>query len=249
MTVLVRALGLQAAYAVLQAMSPAAARVASVALLLTVNAVPLVALLNGEWGAGDVLIAYWLENVAVGVWSLVKTLTVTGTDGSGRLDVVVNGVPVPVPAVAARALAAGFFALHYGMFTLGHGLFAFTLARRTEVTGSVAGFALMFLALLASHGLSTGIHWFARGERLGAGLGSTMRQPYSRVVVLHLAVLGSAFLLLRGSGDGLSSIWPAATTLGPGLVLVAIKVVVDVVTHLQVHRGVAAPVPDVAAVR
>lgn len=264
MTVLLRALGLQAAYAVLQAMSPAAARIATVALLLTVNAVPLVALLNGEWGAGDVLIAYWLENVAVGVWSLVKILTVAGPqvvgsggsasvsspDGRfagapapGRMAIVVNGAPLQVPAVVVRVLTGGFFTFHYGLFTVVHGVFTFALARRTEVTGSFRGFALMFLVLLASHGLSTGIYWFAKGERWRTGIGSAMRQPYSRIVVLHLAVLGSAFLLFRGSGPDPSTLWPAAATLGPGLVLIAIKVVVDVVAHLQTHREVASSMP------
>ena len=67
MTLLLRVLGLQALHALLQTLSPSAARAASLMLLAGANALPLIALLTGQWRAGDVLIAFWLENVAIGL--------------------------------------------------------------------------------------------------------------------------------------------------------------------------------------
>ena len=61
MSVLLRALGMQAAYALFQSLSPRMARAASLLLLLGANAFPLMALLSGQWAAGDVLVAFWLE--------------------------------------------------------------------------------------------------------------------------------------------------------------------------------------------
>ena len=51
------------------------ARAASLLLLLVANALPLMALLSGEWAAGDVLIAFWLENVAIGLWAALRIAT------------------------------------------------------------------------------------------------------------------------------------------------------------------------------
>jgi hypothetical protein len=250
MTVVLRALGLQAAYAVLQTFSPRAARAASLLLLLTANAMPLVALLSGRWAAGDVLIAYWLENIVIGTWTLVKLATTAGPDAvtgqpgdapglleTGRVSVLPDGSRVQYPGIAARVAMSAFFTVHYGMFTLGHGVFTFILVRSTGTTGSFADFALMLLVLFASHGLSTGIHWFARRERTQFGLGRTMAQPYGRILVMHTAVLGGGYLVSEGRVSDLGLLWPGLAIVGPGLLLIAVKVVADVAAHLYQHRG------------
>jgi hypothetical protein len=250
MTVVLRALGFQAAYAVLQTFSPRAARAASLMLLLTANAMPLLALLSGRWAAGDVLIAYWLENIVIGVWTLVKMATSAGPDAvtgrpgdapgvleTGRVSVLPDGSRVQVPGIAARVAMGGFFTVHYGMFTLGHGIFTFILARSTGTTGSARDFAVMFLVLLASHGLSTGIHWFARRERTQFGLARTMAQPYGRILVMHTAVLGGGYLVSEGRVSDLGLLWPGLAVVGPGLLLIAVKVVADVAAHLHQHSG------------
>jgi hypothetical protein len=56
-------------------------------------------------------------------------------------------------------------------------------------------------------------------------------------------VIGGAWLVAGGGGANLPLLWPGFATLGPGLLLIAIKVVVDMLAHLQSHREVAAPVP------
>jgi hypothetical protein len=58
---------------------------------------------------------------------------------------------------------------------------------------------------------------------------------------MHLSVIGGAWLVAGGGGANLSLLWPGFAALGPGLLLIAIKVVVDVLAHLQSHREVAAP--------
>jgi hypothetical protein len=261
MTVVLRALGLHAAYAVLQTFSPRAARAASLMLLLTANAMPLLALLSGRWAAGDVLIAFWLENVAIGLWTAVRIATASGdvTDadlsrGRGpqpfdawttamRTVARESGDPraAQVVSLVARLVLVGFFAVHYGGFTLVHGIFTFTLARDAGTTGSVGGYLLLLLVLLGSHGLSTAIWWFARGERHQVGPQRAMVGVYSRVLVMHLSVIGAGWFLVGGGADQ-RLLWPGLAVLGPGLLLIAIKVVVDVAAHLRQHRG-AQPVP------
>lgn len=243
MSVLLRALGAQAAYALFQSLSPGMARAASLLLLLLANALPLMALLSGEWAAGDVLIAFWLENVAIGLWAALRVATssMEGAPGRGAIPFSqliqantrsLDPRTVVIVGQVIRAVMVGFFAVHFGLFTIIHGSFTFRLADDAGVTGSAGGFALLLFALVASHGLSTAIHWFARGERHHVGPTQVMRQVYPRVVVMHLAVIGTGWLLVGGGGRGL----PAALVgLAPGLLLIAIKVVADVVAHLREH--------------
>lgn len=267
MSVLLRALGLQAAYAVLQTFSPAAARVASLFVLLAANSLPLMALLGGRWGAGDVLIAYWLENVAIGLWAAVRIATASidgsvtdrGADGRPRLDWTAamaaaasrSGDPGTTRTIGlvARLVFLVFFLFHYGLFTLVHGIFTFSLAGKAGTTGSVGGYLLMLLVMVLSHGLSTAIYWFARGERRVVGPQQAMTGVYPRVVVMHLSVIGGAWLVAGGGDAKLALLWPGLATLGPGLLLIAVKVVVDVLAHLQTHRQVAASMPVAQAAR
>lgn len=245
MSVLLRALGAQAAYALFRSLSPAAARAASLLFLLLANALPLMALLSGEWAAGDVLIVFWLENVAIGLWAAVRVATSSlgGTLGAGGLpftQLLRAGTQSADPRTAMvvgqviRAVLVAFFVVQYGLFTTIHGTFTFKLADDAGTTGSAGGFVLLLLALVASHGLSTAIHWFARGERHHVGPTQAMRQVYPRVVVMHLTMIGTGWLLLNG---GNRSLPVALAGIAPGLLLIAIKVVVDVVGHLREHTA------------
>ena len=254
MSVLLRALGAQAAYALVQSLSPGMARVASLLLLLVANAFPLAALLSGQWAPGDVLIAFWLENVAIGLWAAVRILTAwcgeaPGRGGSLFSQLIQASAPSADPrtgavlALVIRVILVGFFAVHYGLFTIVHGSFTFRLADDAGTTGSAGGFALMLLALVASHGLSTAIHWFGRGERHRVGPTQVMRQVYPRVFLMHLSVLGTGWLLVGGGNRGLPG---ALAGLAPGLLLIVIKVVVDVVSHVREHALIVtglAPAP------
>ncbi|GAA2738074.1 hypothetical protein GCM10009867_27840 [Pedococcus aerophilus] len=272
MGVLLRVLGLQALAVLVGTMPARTARALTLVMLVGANLFPLVALLTGAWQAGDVLVTYWLENVAVGTWQVVKLLTaqgcdpVTGRAGSrrgaletGPITADVNGQPVQFAGPLARIFVTGFFAVHYGIFTLVHGVFTFILARQSGTSGSIRSFALVFLVLLLSHGLSTAIHWFARGERRENGLMSTMKQPYGRILVLHVAVIGSFFLVLGPLATGGSASLlpggpldtaPASPSVLPGVLLIALKTVLDAVLHLRAHRtsrtGQVPATPDLA---
>ena len=245
---LLRLLGLQALGSLAATLPPRAARSATLLVLVLANATPLWAVATGRWGAGDVLVVFWLENVAVGVWTLVRIGTARGAlapTRSGAPAMAFTGGPaIAIPAVAARVFFMGFFCLHYGAFTLAHGIFTWRLAHRIGTTGSVGGYLLVLLALVASHGVATGVHWFARGERLTTGPQQAMAQPYGRVVVLHVVVLGSAFLIAR-DGAGLDTGGPVvgATAVLPAVALVVLKTLIDAGLHLRAHRVAPAPAP------
>lgn len=240
MNVLVRILGLQL-LAELGARLPARyARMVSVALLVLANVVPIVGVATGWLNTGDVLGVYWLENVVVWFFSVIRIATAIGPESK-------SGEPM---GVGGRIFLALFFTFHYGMFTLVHGVFTFLLIGFTMPAGELVDYRAwlwVVAALFVSHLVSLGLYWFARGERRTRAATTAMVMPYLRVVVLHVTVLASFFIIfgvaIRSGGDPFDG--PRPGGLVPVLVLVGIKVGIDVVLHLR-ERSRAAKSPALA---
>ena len=131
-----------------------------------------------------------------------------------------------------------FFCIHYGIFTLGHGVFVFALFGAGQFAPQDAipnfqqildfvsrqGLGWAVLVLVLSHGFSFVWNYIRSGEYRTANAISLMIQPYGRVLVLHLAVLGSGFLIIS----------IGAPTAGLAL-LVALKIALDVLAHAKEH--------------
>jgi len=84
---------------------------------------------------------------------------------------------------------------------------------------------LAVLSLFASHGISFIYNYFIKGEYARTNYKKLMTQPYTRVVIMHITILGGAFLTMAlGS--------PAALL----LILVALKTIIDVKMHLLEHK-------------
>lgn len=205
------------------------------AALILANLAPLAGVLFFGWEARDLLLLYWLENLVVGGWTLVRMLH------AGRL----------------RALfPALFFSFHYSFFCGGHGMFIIDL---TSPDGQGAaglddaddGFpfliplhmlsanlawiqretpellGLPLLAFVISHGVSTLYHHFIGGEDRERGAEDIMFDPYKRIMALHVAILIGAIAMLETG---------AATALPALLLLIAIKTAIDVHQHRAAHR-------------
>jgi hypothetical protein len=89
-----------------------------------------------------------------------------------------------------------------------------------------------FLSLCASHGVSLIYNFFINGERERVSGQQLMAAPYSRIVVLHLAILFGGWGVMA-----LNSPLPLL------LLLIAGKIVLDVSAHIKEHRNLA-PSPD-----
>ena len=204
--------------------APAKPLVPSWATLLAANVVPIFGVLLGGWGLFPLVFLYWLENGVIGLMTLVKLLLVPGGASTGR---------------AGRIAMAGFFSFHYGGFMAGHGLFILVLfsAQRPEglegqaamghVLGQIPnpGLMLAALGLLASHGWSLVSNFLLAGQRRRAKLKDVMMAPYGRVVMLHLFIIGGAWVILSlGSQIALL------------LLFVGMKTGVDLCAHLWEHR-------------
>ena len=202
---------------------PGGSRWTSLTFLIGVNLLPVGFLIFGDWSPGDVLIAFWLENVVVCGFTIVKIMTARGvaSDDAGE--------------TRTRVGLAAFFTVQFGMFTFVHGIFTGLFAFWIGVSGSVGEWGVVVLGLVLSHGISLVVYWIRGGERDRTSPKEAMMAPYARIVVLHLVVIASAYVLINlANADSLEPGDPGR--LLPALLLIAIKTAVDAVAHLRAHR-------------
>ena len=77
--------------------------------LIFANLIPIWGVFFKGWSSAEILIVYWLENVAVGLINILKILT-------NRHEKTLR---------PAAIFLAVFFTVHYGIFTFVHGGFVF----------------------------------------------------------------------------------------------------------------------------
>lgn len=168
-------------------------RSSSIATLIALNALPIYGVIGWGWQSFDLIFLYWLENLIIGVFTVLRLL----------LRPYRHGVDLVLPLFFAP-----FFSMHYGLFCLGHGSFIFSLfgGDRFAYRGFADALFNIWPVLQDNH-----LFWAAacllllqlfdwlRDVRLH-GLGSAnvkdlMVAPYRRIVVLHITILASGFAL------------------------------------------------------
>lgn len=192
---------------------------ASALALVLANLVPLYGVLALHWNATPIMVFYWAENLVVGFYNVLKMRRAQGSAaGSGTT---LNGRPVTDRDRGAMIL---FFVVHYGLFTLVHGIFvAIMFGARGHGTVTDLGMALAFLTV--SHGVSYRRNFIGRGEYQRVSFVRLFWQPYPRVIVMHITILaGGAWAQAKGS------------PLYALLVLVALKTAIDLALHLLERR-------------
>lgn len=205
----------------------------STIFLLASNAVPLYGVLFLHWQIFPLVLIYWLENVVVGGYNVLR-LVVADPSSTWRW--------------IGKLLVIPIFVLHFGVFTFIHGVFIFILFGgpfyRSHIPPTAAlvlqairetriWFAL--LAVVISHGVTFVWNFLLGGEYKNVPLWDLVRQPYSRVLVLHLVVFLTALALSRGH-----------TPLYGLVLLVALKTVADLLSHQAERKRFAPSQPPVA---
>lgn len=165
----------------------------SIATLIGLNALPLIGVIAWGWQSFDLIFLYWLENLIIGAFTLLRMLIRPYRHAA---DFVV------------ALFFAPFFTFHYGMFCLGHGTFVFALFGPEGFdTQGFAGALMQIWPTLEGNHLAWAaasllllqlIDWWRDIRRHGLGfdgIKTLMLAPYRRIVVLHIAILGSGFAL------------------------------------------------------
>jgi hypothetical protein len=207
--------------------------------LLAANTIPLWGVLFGGWDAFFVVMLYWAENLVIGFYNVLK--------------MAFAGVPNHA-AQLGKLFLIPFFAVHYGGFMAVHGFFIMAIFGKSvgsPIRGEPWPCFFVFLqmlfsvalqmylaipsqvriavfALFVSHGVSFVYNYLLKREYAAAKPEKLMGSPYSRIVVMHIAILaGGFFVMALGS--------PAILL----IVLVGMKTIVDVKLHNRSHKKAA----------
>jgi hypothetical protein len=107
-----------------------------------------------------------------------------------------------------------FFAFHYGMFCLVHGIFVWTMfgqgfAQMAAITGpfdlsdvvvrsasATPGLRAGFISILIWQGVLFFVFFLGRGEFRKTDPMTQMGAPYGRIIVLHITILAGGFVVM-----------------------------------------------------
>jgi hypothetical protein len=226
---------------------PEPSRIALLALIAA-NLIPVFGVFYWDWSVFTIVFLYWCENLIVGLITILKMLTARPDPEQGGFVIELPDAPgrqakqLPLPAEAMSGAAAfavnlfliPFFAFHYGMFCMGHGIFVFSLfggdSPGNGIWQSAAALLegpllLVCAALLVSHLISYAINYLGHGENRRTNPVNLMMAPYKRIVVLHLTIIFGGWMIMAFDSP-----------LGLLLLMIGLKIFMDVRAHLQERR-------------
>ena len=211
----------------------------SVLALVIANVLPIYGVVFFGWDTFLIVLLYWAENLVIGFYNILKIVFAKANhplEHFGKLFLI------------------PFFAVHFGGFCAVHGIFIFLMFGRGEgdsVFPASGGEAwpcfFVFLqllfgvihhgwvtlgprvkfavgALFLSHGISFVHNYLMKGEYKNVKGDKLMSDPYSRIMVMHIAILFGGFVSMAiGSPAGIL------------ILLIALKTVVDIKLHLKQH--------------
>lgn len=162
-------------------------------LIVVLNLAPVGGVAFLGWDAAYILLLYWAENLIMGAVALIRILTARG-EGHG----------LQVSGVGGRIGLGCFFIVHYGIFCLGHGVFAATIG--SDLTPASAGvpdlwartfgdrsFQIALLATAVLQVVALVRDWWLAGRWRDSSPGLEMFKPYGRIAVLHVTVIVGAW--------------------------------------------------------
>ncbi|MBN2092446.1 hypothetical protein JW964_22685, partial [candidate division KSB1 bacterium] len=116
-----------------------------------------------------------------------------------------------------------FFIVHYGGFTLGHGVFV--IAMFGLDIGSPLQILLAWSLLFLSHFRSYRRHFIRNGEYRRTSFDRLFFQPYKRIIIMHITILAGGALAKSMNAPPLAL-----------AVMVLLKTGIDLVSHVFEHR-------------
>ena len=190
--------------------------------MIAANVLPLAGVSFFGWDLASVIVLYWAESAVIAFYTVLEIAMV------GRF---------------AALFEVPFFIGHFGGFMAGHFLLIYALfVRGVDATGPAPGVREALLgifgplwtslaALFISHGVSFFTNFVGRREYEGATANALMTAPYSRIVVMQLALIFGGWVIML-----LKSPVPALA------LLVLIKTAADFSAHRKEH-AVSGTVP------
>lgn len=197
-------------------------RIVQAALAIVSAAVVAIGVLVYGWPVFIVMLLYWAENLLLGVANVLR--------------IVIAGLRAGGASIGVYLFAAAFFTVHYGIFTVAHGMFVLALFgpgraidNAVEDPATVMPLlastlaepwvALALAAVLVSVAVDT-LRWIAatRTDATAEAPHSLMNAPYGRMGVLHVTLIAGGALAMATGAPTAAAVLLVALKLGYDLI-------------------------------
>jgi hypothetical protein len=167
--------------------------------VLLANLAPLAGAIWFGWDAFTVVFLYWLENIVIGGFNVLKMIFARA-DAPSYLEFYRRHPQM----VVVTPLMVAFFIVHYGFFCYGHGVFVYVVFDQasgmenlpTWVQSDLTwGVAISLGALVAEHAYALYRDFYKRGDYQRTHPMLQMFLPYGRIVIVHCVLLFGAILV------------------------------------------------------
>jgi hypothetical protein len=168
-------------------------------IIIASNLLPIFGLLFLGWSMGSVMILYWVENIMVGFFTLLKMIFADEQAGMWL---------VRLPAML-------FFCVHFGGFCAVHLIFILVLfmpqfhqplnlqAIPAVFLDLLVGLWLPILGMFISYSISFYQHYLGDGVYQRVTIYNLMAEPYPRIIPMHFGlILAGFFVVALGSPIG-----------------------------------------------
>lgn len=191
-------------------------------VLVISNLIPLFGTLFYEWNAPQIIIAYWVENLVIGYFTMLK---IPLSEGLTVANITLNDIHV---SKIPKEKITTFFIMHYSIFCLAHGImiYAFFLKEVSFNQIGLSSVLLMTTSIFISHLISYRTNFIEKREYLNISPSQQMIKPYSRIMIMHLVVI-LAGNIAENSGYALMSV----------VMLILLKTAVDLGSHILEHKN------------
>jgi hypothetical protein len=210
---------------------------ATVLSLVAVNVLTIVLALAEGWSLGTVIFIYWFQSVIIGVFTVLKLLSIDTDDLLSRIPASASSGDAAPPALFSRYgrfFLAGFFALHYGLFHFGYYTFLVDFGFAGSLSPWTNPDVLIACALFFGNHLYSFLYYRRRDDSppsTADSLQELFLTPYARIVPMHVTIMAAGFASIVFMAAGFDAT-PLLLVLFLGL-----KTYVDVRMHLGKHGG------------
>jgi len=222
--------------------------VSQISLLLS-NLIPLIGVLFLDWQVTTLLAIYWAESGIIGFYTVLKMAKSQKISNKEILkkfkDKLKKKDKVSKQKVKkfkqklknkvsnyqkiTKLFLIIFFIFHFGGFMFGHGIFLLVFFSKFGNFQSVnlSGIFLTVLGLFISHGISYYKNYIAGEEYKQYSPKELMGMPYSRIILMHLVIIFSAFLTVIVGSHKVAAL----------LLMIGLKIVFDLKSHIEEHKN------------